>query len=205
MQAETASVEDADNVVKLDQAEVEQEPDEVESPRCVSAPNDALFCQHAACYCPLEVSCSHHVLWCRTESSDKADSSNYDSSAVEVFVGGLPPDTREEQVQQAFSAVGQVISLRLNRRKRTGECKGFGFVRYNDQATAERACAEVQEVHFPAVDHVVSRHGVISWPSCLSHCFQRGSLQLWITTLAFSAEAYVAGLWQASRSAHLQR
>lgn len=74
---------------------------------------------------------------------------------MEVFVGGLPPDTREEQVQQAFSAVGQVISLRLNRRKRTGECKGFGFVRYNDQATAERACAEVQEVHFP-VDHVVS-------------------------------------------------
>lgn len=82
----------------------------------------------------------------RTESSGKDDSSNFDISAVEVFVGGLPPDTREEQVQQAFSVVGQVISLRLNRRKRTGECKGFGFVRYNDQTTAERACAEVQEV-----------------------------------------------------------
>lgn len=86
----------------------------------------------------------------RTESSGKDDSSTYDGSAVEVFVGGLPPDTREDQVQQAFSAVGQVISLRLNRRKRTGECKGFGFVRYNDQATAERACAEVQEVRIYA-------------------------------------------------------
>ena len=49
-------------------------------------------------------------------------------------------------MQQAFSAVGQVTGLRLNRRKRTGECKGFGFVRYTDQATAEKACSEVREV-----------------------------------------------------------
>ena len=68
-----------------------------------------------------------------------------EGSAVEVFVGGLPPDTKEEEVQQAFSAVGQVTGLRLNRRKRTGECKGFGFVRYTDQATAEKACSEVRE------------------------------------------------------------
>lgn len=63
-------------------------------------------------------------------------------------MGGLPPDTKEEQVQQAFAAIGQVTGLRLNRRKRTGECKGFGFVRYADQATAEKACSEVREVYF---------------------------------------------------------
>lgn len=65
---------------------------------------------------------------------------------VEVFVGGLPPDATDEGVEAAFAAVGHVLSVRLNRRKKTGECKGFGFIRFADQATAERACQEVREV-----------------------------------------------------------
>ena len=82
---------------------------------------------------------------CRSPESS-GDDSELEGLAVEVFVGGLPPDTKEEEVQQAFAAVGQVTGLRLNRRKRTGECKGFGFVRYADQVTAEKACSEVREV-----------------------------------------------------------
>lgn len=83
---------------------------------------------------------------CNSDSSDKDEDRDLEGTAVEVFVGGLPPDVKEAEVQQAFSAVGQVTGLRLNRRKRTGECKGFGFVRYTDQATAEKACSEVREV-----------------------------------------------------------
>jgi len=72
---------------------------------------------------------------------------------TEVFVGGLPPFADEVTVNTAFSAVGEVLSVRLNRRKKTGECKGFGFIRYADQATAERACSEVKEVIiFPVCD-----------------------------------------------------
>lgn len=82
----------------------------------------------------------------RSVTSSGDDDLELEGLAVEVFVGGLPPDTTEEEVQQAFAAVGQVTGLRLNRRKRTGECKGFGFVRYTDQATAEKACSEVLEV-----------------------------------------------------------
>ncbi|KAL3161121.1 hypothetical protein ABBQ38_009496 [Trebouxia sp. C0009 RCD-2024] len=85
------------------------------------------------------------------------DDSELEGMAVEVFVGGLPPDVREEEVQQAFAAVGQVTGLRLNRRKRTGECKGFGFVRYADQGTAEKACSEVREVCGKAVGVHISR------------------------------------------------
>ena len=65
---------------------------------------------------------------------------------VEVFVGGLPPDASDYGVEAAFKAVGEVLSVRLNRRKKTGECKGFGFIRFADQATAERACLVVKEV-----------------------------------------------------------
>ena len=64
----------------------------------------------------------------------------------EVFVGGLPNDTTEQDVEQAFSAVGEVVCVRLNRRRKTGECKGFAFVRYKDLLTAERACRDVNKV-----------------------------------------------------------
>lgn len=93
----------------------------------------------------------------RSPTSSKDDDAELEGTAVEVFVGGLPPDTKEEEVQQAFSAVGQVTGLRLNRRKRTGECKGFGFVRYTDQATAEKACSEVREVCGKPVGVHISR------------------------------------------------
>ena len=68
---------------------------------------------------------------------------------VEVFVGGLPSDVTQEEVTEAFSKVGEVLSVRLNRRKKTGECKGFGFVRYKDQLTAEIACRDIKEVSSP--------------------------------------------------------
>lgn len=93
----------------------------------------------------------------RSPTSSNDEDRELEGTAVEVFVGGLPPDTKEEEVQQAFSAVGQVTGLRLNRRKRTGECKGFGFVRYTDQATAEKACSEVREVCGKPVGVHISR------------------------------------------------
>lgn len=76
---------------------------------------------------------------------------------VEVFVGGLPPDATDEGVEAAFAAVGHVLSVRLNRRKKTGECKGFGFIRFADQATAERACQEVREACGKPVGVHISR------------------------------------------------
>lgn len=38
---------------------------------------------------------------------------------------------------------------RLTRRKRGGDCKGFGFIKYADPSTADRACAEITEVQHP--------------------------------------------------------
>ena len=53
------------------------------------------------------------------------------------------------------------LADRLTRRKRGGECKGFAFVRFPDQSTAERACAEVTEVSTEFLHHIadLSRWG----------------------------------------------
>eukprot|EP00884_Botryococcus_braunii_P002695 jgi/Botrbrau1/12426/Bobra.0229s0022.1 len=74
------------------------------------------------------------------------DGNGSDSAANEVFVGGLPPCASDEEVKEAFAKVGQVVSVRLNRRKKTGECKGFGFVKFADSEAAERAIAEISQV-----------------------------------------------------------
>ncbi len=45
-----------------------------------------------------------------------------------IFIGNLPPDTTEDEVNQMFSAHGRVRSLRLVRDVFSGACRGFGFV-----------------------------------------------------------------------------
>jgi hypothetical protein len=95
--------------------------------------------------------------------SDASSVSSQGSNVHEVFVGGLDATVEEAEVRQAFAAVGEVLEVRLNRRKRTGECKGFGFVGYADHTTAEKACAEVKEVSGKPVGVHVSRgkHSVV--------------------------------------------
>ena len=67
--------------------------------------------------------------------------------------GGLPGDVTEDDVAGIFGGVGEVLGVRLNRRRKTGERKGFAFVRFHDQLTAERACQEVKEVTLPTDIH----------------------------------------------------
>ncbi len=143
-------------------------------------------------------------MWCRSPSSSKDDDRELEGTAVEVFVGGLPPDTKEEEVQQAFSAVGQVTGLRLNRRKRTGECKGFGFVRYTDQATAEKACFEVREVR----SVLCKLCSCQCWLKLFTILSVEGSYWLlWLSEICFTRllqhSSFFAGLWQASGCAHI--
>ena len=58
---------------------------------------------------------------------------------MNIFVGNLSPDTTEEDLQQAFSAFGQVKSATVIKDMFSRESKGFGFVEM--QATAEAQAA----------------------------------------------------------------
>lgn len=45
-----------------------------------------------------------------------------------IFVGNLPSDVTEEEVQTLFSEFGKVRSLKLAMDVFTRKCKGFGFI-----------------------------------------------------------------------------
>jgi len=47
---------------------------------------------------------------------------------MNIYVGNLSYDVTEEDLKQAFSAFGQVLSAALIKDKFTGQSRGFGFV-----------------------------------------------------------------------------
>ncbi len=57
---------------------------------------------------------------------------------MKIYVGNLPYETTEEQLQEAFSAFGEISSVNILKDRDTGESRGFGFLEMpsSDEANA---------------------------------------------------------------------
>ena len=60
---------------------------------------------------------------------------------MRIYVGNLPYDTREEELQLEFSAYGEVASANILTDKISGRPKGFGFVEMASKSEGEAAIA----------------------------------------------------------------
>ena len=60
---------------------------------------------------------------------------------MDIYVGNLPYDTSDSDLQQLFAQYGTVASARVVMDRATGRSKGFGFVQMDDRAEAEKAIA----------------------------------------------------------------
>ena len=60
---------------------------------------------------------------------------------MDIYVGNLPYDVSDSDLQQLFEKYGTVASARVVSDRATGRAKGFGFVEMNDRAEAEKAIA----------------------------------------------------------------
>jgi RNA recognition motif-containing protein len=67
---------------------------------------------------------------------------------MRIFVGNLSYRTEEPQLEQLFSALGQVSSVRLVRDHETGRSRGFGFVEMNDDDQGRAACDALNQQEF---------------------------------------------------------
>ncbi|NQV89138.1 MAG: RNA-binding protein [Parcubacteria group bacterium] len=56
-----------------------------------------------------------------------------------LFVGSLPWSVDDAQLGELFASHGEVVSARVVTDRDTGRSRGFGFVEYNDDATATAA------------------------------------------------------------------
>ncbi len=62
-----------------------------------------------------------------------------------LYVGNLPYDTGEAQLQDLFAQFGQVDSVRVMRDMATGRARGFAFVEMSNEDEAQRAVTGLNE------------------------------------------------------------
>jgi cold-inducible RNA-binding protein len=62
---------------------------------------------------------------------------------TKLYVGNLPYETTESDLQALFAAAGQVSTINIVRDRATGQPRGFAFVEMNDAASAQRAITEL--------------------------------------------------------------
>ena len=63
--------------------------------------------------------------------------------ASKLYVGGLAYTVTEQELETFFATVGKVTSAAVIKDRDSGQSKGFGFVEMEDDATAQKAIAEL--------------------------------------------------------------
>jgi RNA recognition motif-containing protein len=67
---------------------------------------------------------------------------------TKLYVGNLPYQTTETDLQTLFESAGQVSTINIVRDRATGEARGFAFVEMNDAEGAQRAISELDKYQY---------------------------------------------------------
>lgn len=65
--------------------------------------------------------------------------------ATKLYVGNLPYETTESDLQALFESAGAVASVNIVRDRATGQARGFAFVEMADGDGAQRAIDELNQ------------------------------------------------------------
>lgn len=83
--------------------------------------------------------------------------------AKKLFVGGLSWDTTEAGLKEAFERFGDLTEVKLITDRDTGRSRGFGFVTFAEQGSADRAVDEMNGAELDgrriSVDEARDRRG----------------------------------------------
>lgn len=68
--------------------------------------------------------------------------------STKLYVGNLPYQTTESDLQTLFESVGTVSTVSLVRDRATGQARGFAFVEMSDTEGAQRAINELDRQQY---------------------------------------------------------
>jgi RNA recognition motif-containing protein len=68
--------------------------------------------------------------------------------STKLYVGNLPYEATESDLQTLFESSGQVASVNIVRDRATGQARGFAFVEMADAESARRAISELDKQQF---------------------------------------------------------
>ena len=64
--------------------------------------------------------------------------------STKLYVGNLPFETTESDLQALFEGAGQVSTINIVRDRATGQARGFAFIEMSDAEGARRAISELE-------------------------------------------------------------
>ena len=67
---------------------------------------------------------------------------------TKLYVGNLPYDTSESDLQTLFEGAGAVSTVNIVRDRATGQARGFAFVEMSDAEGARKAISELDRHEF---------------------------------------------------------
>jgi RNA recognition motif-containing protein len=85
---------------------------------------------------------------CTTRRSIPVGAQESEQMNRKLFVGNLPFETTESDLQDLFVQAGNVESVRVMRDRDTGRARGFAFVEMATEADAEKAIAQFNDQPF---------------------------------------------------------
>ena len=65
--------------------------------------------------------------------------------STKLYVGNLPYETTEADLQTLFASAGDVSTINIVRDRATGQPRGFAFVEMSDADSAQRAITELDQ------------------------------------------------------------
>lgn len=68
--------------------------------------------------------------------------------STKLYVGNLPYETTESDLQSLFEGAGPVATVTIMRDRATGQARGFAFVEMGDVESARRAVSELDKREF---------------------------------------------------------
>ena len=74
-----------------------------------------------------------------------------------IYVGNLSYGADEQALKELFSKFGEVSSAKIIKDNATGRSKGFAFIEMEEETTAKRAIAELNETEFQERTIVVNQ------------------------------------------------
>jgi cold-inducible RNA-binding protein len=65
--------------------------------------------------------------------------------STKLYVGNLPYETTESDLQALFESAGQVSTINVVKDRATGQARGFAFVEMSDAEGARKAISELDK------------------------------------------------------------
>ena len=65
--------------------------------------------------------------------------------STKLYVGNLPYETTESDLQTLFESAGQVSTINVVKDRATGQARGFAFVEMSDAEGARKAISELDK------------------------------------------------------------